>query len=61
MFVENCRVERWVDILQWIELEGFSICWKVDYIGFEEENWFLEGIGGIILDWVNCYVYVVLL
>ena len=53
MFAENRRAERRADILQRIESEGFSIRRKVDYTGFEEENRFLEGTGGIILDRVN--------
>ena len=57
MFAENRRAERRADILQRIESEGFSIRRKVDYTGFEEENRFLEGTGGIILDRVNRYAY----
>ena len=53
MFAENRRAERRADILQRIESEGFSIRRKVDYTGFEEENRFLEGTGGIILDRVT--------
>lgn len=60
MFAENRRAERRADILQRIESEGFSIRRKVDYTGFEEENRFLEGTGGIILDRVNRYAYAAL-
>lgn len=46
--------------MQRIESEGFCIRRKVDYTGFEEENRFLEGTGGIILDRVNRYAYAAL-
>lgn len=60
MFAENRRMERREDILQRIESEGFIICRKVDYTGFERENRFLEGTGGIVLDPVNRYAFAAL-
>ncbi len=58
--LKEFRGKRRADILQRIESEGFSIRRKVDYTGFEEENRFLEGTGGIILDRVNRYAYAAL-
>lgn len=60
MFAENRRMERREDILQRIESEGFIIRRKVDYTGFERENRFLEGTGGIVLDPVNRYAFAAL-
>lgn len=57
MYAENRRAERREDILQRIEAEGFIIKYKIDLTPFEQENRFLEGTGGIVLDHVNRYAF----
>ncbi len=57
MFAENRRKERREDILEILEKEGFLIEHVVDYTSAEEEGFFLEGTGSILLDRVNKKAY----
>ena len=57
MFAENRRLERREDILATIEEKGFVINEIIDYTEAEEENFFLEGTGSIVLDRVNKKAY----
>lgn len=53
MFAENRRLERREDILDIVENHGFMIENIMDYTTAEEDGFFLEGTGSIILDRVN--------
>jgi hypothetical protein len=53
MFAENRRLERRDDILNELEKSGFLIEDIVDYTSAEDEGFYLEGTGSIILDRVN--------
>lgn len=57
MFAENRRLERREDVLEAIEKEGFIIENVVDYTQAEEEGFFLEGTGSMILDRENNKAY----
>lgn len=57
MFAENRRDERREDILDIIEEQGFSITDIWDYTSAEEDNYFLEGTGSLIIDRENLKVY----
>lgn len=57
MFAENRRDERREDILDIIEQQGFEITNVVDYSSAEEEGFFLEGTGSILLDRTNKKAY----
>lgn len=57
MFAENRRFERREDILEQLEEKGFLIENIVDYTSAEEEGFFLEGTGSILLDRVNSKAY----
>ena len=57
MFAENRRLERRPDVLDTLEGEGFSINNIVDYTSAEEEGFFLEGTGSLLLDRVNKKAY----
>ena len=57
MFAENRRAERREDILDKLEEEGFVINEIMDYTSAEEDNFFLEGTGSIILDRENGKAY----
>jgi hypothetical protein len=57
MFAENRRNERREDILDILEEKGFSITDIVDYTSAEEDNFFLEGTGSILLDRLNKKAY----
>ena len=57
MFAENRRSERREDILVKLENEGFLIDNIVDYTSAEEEGFFLEGTGSMILDRENKKAY----
>jgi hypothetical protein len=50
MFAENRRNERREDVLDVLEEKGFVIKNVVDYTSAEEEGFFLEGTGSILLD-----------
>jgi hypothetical protein len=57
MFAQNRRLERREDILDVIEDEGFVIENVIDYTEAEEEGFFLEGTGSIVLDRVAGKAY----
>lgn len=57
MFAENRRLERREDILDKMEEEGFVIENVMDYTSAEEDNFFLEGTGSMIIDRENGKVY----
>ncbi len=57
MFAENRRKERREDVLDTIEEEGFLISEIMDYTSAEEDGFFLEGTGSIVLDRVNRKAY----
>lgn len=50
MFAENRRKERRLEYFAKLEEEGFKITNIVDYTAAEEEDYFLEGTGSLILD-----------
>jgi len=57
MFAENRRNERRDDILALLEQRGFVIENVMDYTSAEEEGFFLEGTGSVVLDRVNENAY----
>lgn len=57
MFAENRRRERRQDILEQIEANGFKINNIIDYTAAEDEDYFLEGTGSLILDRENRKAY----
>lgn len=57
MFAENRRRERREEIMDRLESEGFVIDGYMDYTGAEEEGFFLEGTGSLLLDRVNKKAY----
>lgn len=57
MFAENRRKERREDLLDCLEDEGFEINNIMDYTSAEEDNFFLEGTGSILMDRVNRKAY----
>jgi len=57
MFAENRRLERREDILDILEEKGFIIENIMDYTSAEEDNFFLEGTGSILLDRANGKAY----
>ncbi|SHJ80303.1 hypothetical protein SAMN04488007_1495 [Maribacter aquivivus] len=57
MFAENRRNERREDIFEILEQSGFKINDVVDYTSAEEEGFYLEGTGSILLDRVNKKAY----
>ncbi len=57
MFAENRREERREDILDILEDSGFVINEIMDYTTAEEDGFFLEGTGSIILDRENAKAY----
>ena len=57
MFAENRRLERREDILDFLEEKGFEISNIVDYTAAEEDAFFLEGTGSLILDRANEKAY----
>jgi hypothetical protein len=57
MFAENRRLERREDILDLLEDQGFTIENIVDYTSAEEDGYFLEGTGSIVLDRQNHKAY----
>ena len=57
MFTENRRLERREDVLVQIEEKGFLIDNVVDYTSAEEEGFFLEGTGSMVLDRENNKAY----
>lgn len=57
MFAENRRQERSEELLDIIEENGFRIDNIVDYTEAEDDGYFLEGTGSIILDRPNSKAY----
>tara|TARA_R110002051_G_scaffold72481_9_gene131029 strand:- start:14874 stop:15779 length:906 start_codon:yes stop_codon:yes gene_type:complete len=57
MFAENRRDERREDVLDVLEKNGFIINDIVDYTSAEEDEFFLEGTGSILLDRINKKAY----
>jgi hypothetical protein len=57
MFAENRRLERREDILDILEEKGFVIENIIDYTSAEEDDFFLEGTGSILLDRANGKAY----
>lgn len=60
MFAENRRSERREDVLFQLEKEGFLIKNIIDYTSAEDEGFFLEGTGSLLLDRVHRKAYCVL-
>ena len=57
MFAENRRKERREDLFLRLEEEGFEITDIMDYTSAEEDHFFLEGTGSIVMDRVNRKAY----
>lgn len=57
MFAENRRAERREDILEILEEKGFQIESINDYTEAEEDGFFLEGTGSLLLDRKNQKAY----
>ncbi len=57
MFAENRRRERREDLLIRLEEEGFVIEQLIDYSTAEDEGYFLEGTGCLLLDRINRKAY----
>ncbi|SEB80240.1 hypothetical protein SAMN04489761_1813 [Tenacibaculum sp. MAR_2009_124] len=57
MFAENRRQERREDVLETLEEKGFIIENVIDYSEAEDEGYFLEGTGSMILDRQNRKAY----
>lgn len=57
MFAENRRAERREDILDTIEEYGFVINEIMDYTSAEEDGFYLEGTGSVVLDRENGKAY----
>lgn len=57
MFAENRRKERREEVFMSLEADGFIINNIVDYTSAEEDGYFLEGTGSIVLDRVNGKAY----
>lgn len=57
MFAENRREERREEILDMLEDKGFVINNIVDYTSAEEDGFFLEGTGSLLLDRANRKAY----
>lgn len=57
MFAENRRKERRDEVFMRLEEEGFVIKDMMDYTAAEEEGFFLEGTGSLLLDRVHKKAY----
>lgn len=57
MFAKNRREERREDILDILEDKGFVINNIMDYTSAEEDGFFLEGTGSLVLDRTNGKAY----
>jgi hypothetical protein len=57
MFAENRRLERREEILDLLEEKGFQIENIVDYTEAEEDGYYLEGTGSLLLDRANAKAY----
>jgi hypothetical protein len=57
MFAENRRRERREEVIDRLESEGFLVKGFMDYTSAEEEGYFLEGTGSLLLDRVHKKAY----
>ena len=57
MFAKNRRLERKASIMEAVEAEGFKIETVVDYTAAEDDGYYLEGTGSILLDRENQKAY----
>ena len=57
MFAANRRLERREDILDIVENQGFEISEIMDYTSAEDDGFYLEGTGSILLDRTNQKAY----
>ena len=57
MFAENRRLERREEILDILEDKGFEVSEIMDYSSAEDDGFFLEGTGSIVLDRENDKAY----
>lgn len=57
MFAQNRRKERREEILDTLEENGFQIDNIVDYTSAEEDGYYLEGTGSLLLDRQNSKAY----
>ena len=57
MFAENRRKERREELFDLLETQGFQIKDIMDYTSAEEDQFFLEGTGSILMDRVNRKAY----
>ena len=57
MYAENRRGERREEVLDMLEDEGFKIDNIIDYTEAEQDGFFLEGTGSMILDRTNGKAY----
>ena len=57
MFAKNRRRERRDEVFIRLEKEGFQINNIIDYTSAEEEGFFLEGTGSLLLDRINSKAY----
>ena len=57
MFAENRRRERREEVINRLESEGFLVEGFMDYTPAEDEGFFLEGTGSLLLDRVNKKAY----
>jgi hypothetical protein len=57
MFAENRRGERREDVLDVLEEDGFIINEIMDYTSAEEDGFYLEGTGSLVLDRENGKAY----
>ncbi|SHG28450.1 hypothetical protein SAMN05443549_103122 [Flavobacterium fluvii] len=57
MFAENRREERREDVLDILEDQGFVINEIMDYTSAEEDGFYLEGTGSVVLDRENGKAY----
>jgi hypothetical protein len=57
MYAENRRLERRPEVLDTLEEHGFVIDNVIDYTSAEDEGFFLEGTGSLLLDRQNSIAY----
>ena len=57
MFAENRRLERREEILDLLEDKGFVVDEIMDYTSAEDDGFFLEGTGSLLLDRANGKAY----
>ncbi len=57
MFAENRRLERREEILDLLEEKGFVVDEIMDYTSAEDDGFFLEGTGSLLLDRANGKAY----